>query len=56
MVTLQLNIKHVVTAAKTKSQFDPVSVSVVCPQVVKLSEIVSLAKEAQVDITFQLPI
>lgn len=25
-------------------------------QVVKLSEIVSLAKEAQVDITFQLPI
>lgn len=28
----------------------------VSSQVVKLSEIVSLAKEAQVDITFQLPI
>lgn len=27
-----------------------------CRQVVRLSEIVSLAKEAQVDITFQLPI
>ena len=49
---LQLIVKHVASAVKTES----LTVSVMCPQVVKLSEIVSLAKEAQVDITFQLPI
>ena len=35
---------------------NPLSLSLPPSQVVKLSEIVSLAKEAQVDITFQLPI
>lgn len=49
--------KMVLTRAHTHSHsFPAYSLNRFFLQVVKLSEIVSLAKEAQVDITFQLPL